>query len=62
MELYGAFSGEVVTGSPQKMRPIKQSIVRRSCYRFAAENATNKTEHFPAKWSPVRRWKCGQLK
>jgi hypothetical protein len=49
-----AFSGEVGTGSPQKMRPLKdnQSIFRRSGNRFAAENATTErqSEHFPTKW------------
>src|SRR5271166_2662075 len=40
------------------MRPRKESIFRRSGNRFAAENATTKGKHFPAKWKPVRRGKC----
>src|SRR5271166_2662076 len=40
------------------MRPRKGSIFRRSGNRFAAENATTKGKHFPAKWKPVRRRKC----
>jgi len=52
-----AFSDEVDTGSSQKMRSNKK-LER----RFDSIGSKSALEHFPTKWTPVRRRKCDQTK